>query len=204
MTLETAAARTGEDAKAPRLQKLASEPLTLSSLADLATAEERVATIRRRIEACQAEAEDLNPQEREARERAMQKYLERMETRYSVFDWKKALAGARILYPVTLEGIVQVGLSLPTGKVASDVQAYVDANQSSVTIAEALLLRWVATIRLLAASNAPEQDLRALPVEVRLKNFRDLTEMIVTKLANSIQSFQAWVNTKMELELGNS
>jgi hypothetical protein len=108
------------------------------------------------------------------------------------------------LYPVTLEGIVQVGLSLPTGKVASDVQAYVDANQSSVTIAEALLLRWVATIRLLAASNAPEQDLRALPVEVRLKNFRDLTEMIVTKLANSIQSFQAWVNTKMELELGNS
>lgn len=204
MTLETAAARTGEDPRDPRLKKLASEPLTLSSLADLATAEERVATIRRRIEACQAEAEDLDPLEREARERAMAKYLERMETRYSVFDWKKALAGAKILYPVTLEGIIQVGLSLPTGKVASDVQAYVDGNQNSVTIAEALLLRWVVTIRLLAAPNAPEQDLRALPVEVRLKNFRDLTEMIVTKLANSIQSFQAWVNTKMEIELGNS
>jgi hypothetical protein len=169
----------------------------------LKAAQSRVDSLEHQLQVLENRAQQLDGEVAEARARFMKQYLERLDKRFEGFDWKKALAGAQIHHSFVLEGVLQLGVGLPSGKVSTEVREYREANPGKMTANEETLLQWVVSLRQLANPTAQEMNVRALTIEGRLVGFRQLPEVLLAKLADLCETLHAWINAKMETELGN-
>ena len=150
-----------------------------------------------RVKLLQEQADAMTAEAVAARRTLQERFREQHQARFASFDYKMALTGAPITQRLTL-GPATYLITPPTADTSRKVDAL--AKDHPMTQGEAFTVAWVTSIQ---ASGMPARDLKALKPEERLTILRNLPDIVINRIAEECNTLQAWLNTVMELELGN-
>jgi hypothetical protein len=164
---------------------------------DIAKRLEALETDALRVKLLQEQADAMTDEAATARRTLQERYRAQHQARFSSFDYKMALTGAAVSHRLTI-GPASYLLSPPSADTSRKVDAL--AKDHPMTQGEAFAVAWVISIQ---AAGMPARDLKALKPEERLAALRNLPDIVINRIAEECNTLQAWLNTVMELELGN-
>lgn len=134
---------------------------------------------------------------------ARQAYRDRYATRFTAYDWKKALLGASVEHAFVVE-TATYHLRLPSAGVTRGIQRLLGADFKElhpITEEDAVVLGWLVGVSM---ADKPRVDLSKLDLKDKLASIRQLPDLLLRRLADECQTLQAWLNVQLELNAGNS